>query len=59
MAQYRLGASRLDEEIFFGLHLYLAERCCENLQSATGPAQCKSEPGNNLVGRLNHLLYHF
>ena len=24
--------------LFFGLHLYLVERCCENLQSAKGPA---------------------
>ena len=23
---------------FYGLHLHLAERCCENLQSARGPA---------------------
>ena len=28
----------------FGLHLYLAERCCENLPSTRSPAQCKSGP---------------
>ena len=41
--------------IFFGLHLYLAERFSENLQSAKGPAQCKYGPGNNMVSRHNHL----
>ena len=48
--------------LFFGLHLYLARRCCENLQSARGPARCNSGPGNNmitLVSRRDHLLYHF
>ena len=53
------GASRSDGETFFGLHLYLARRCCENLQRAKGPAQCKSGPGNNMVSKRNHLLYHF
>ena len=31
--------------LFFGLHLYLAGRCCENPQSTRGNAQCKSGPG--------------
>ena len=30
---------------FFGLHLYLAGRCCENPQSARAPGQYKSGPG--------------
>ena len=30
-----------------------------NFQSAKGPTQCKSGPGNNMVGRRNHLLGHF
>ena len=33
----------------FGLHLYLAGRCCENFQSIKGPAQCKSGPSNNMI----------
>ena len=41
------------------LHLYLAGRCCENLQSAWGSAQCKYGQGNNVVSRRNHLLYIF
>ena len=45
--------------LFFGLHLYLAGRCCENLQSAKGPAQYKFGQGDNMVSRRNHLLYHF
>ena len=34
MAQYQLRASRSYLKTFYGLHLYLAERCCEKLQSA-------------------------
>ena len=34
---------------FFGLRLYSAERCCENLQSANGSAQCKCGPGITLL----------
>ena len=40
MAQYQLKALLT----FYGLHLHLAERCSENLQSARGPARCKSGP---------------
>ena len=39
------------------LFLYLAGRCCENLQSARRPAQCKSGPGNNMVRRRDQLLH--
>ena len=53
------GAQRLDGKTFFGLRLYLAGRCCDNPQSARGTAQCISGPGNYMVGRRNHLLYHF
>ena len=35
------GAPRSDNKTLFGLHLYLAERCCENTHSAKGLAQCK------------------
>ena len=60
MALHQLGALRSDDEtFFFGLHLYMAGRSRENLQSAKGPAQRKSGPGNNMIGRRNHLLYHF
>ena len=44
MTQYQLGAPSWYRKIFFGLLLYLAERCCENLQSARGLARCKSGP---------------
>ena len=36
---------RSDSGTFFGPHLYLEERRCENPLSARGPAQCKSGPG--------------
>ena len=36
---------------FFGLRLYLAEICLENLESAKVPAQSKSGPGNNMIKR--------
>ena len=45
--------------LFFGLHLYLAGRSCENLQSAKSPALYKSGWGNYMVSRRNHLLNHF
>ena len=39
--------------------LFLAGRCCENLQSARSPTQCKSGPGNNMVSyRRDQLLHH-
>ena len=44
--------------LFFGLHLYVARRVCENLQSAKISTQCKSGPVNNMVGKRNHLLQH-
>ena len=53
------GVPRSNGEPFFGLHLCLARRCSENLQSAKGPAQYESGQGNNTVSRRNHLLYHF
>ena len=59
MAQYQQGAPPSNGETFFGLRIDLAERCCENLQSAESPAQCKSRPGNSMVSRRNHLLCHF
>ena len=59
IAQYKLGAPCSDSETFFGLHLYLAERHCKNLQRAKGPAKCKSGPSYYTVSKRNHLLYHF
>ena len=44
MAQYQLRALRSNLKTFYGHHLHLAERRCENLQSARGPARCKSGP---------------
>ena len=52
MAEYQ-GPRALMERLFL---LYLAGRCCENLQSARSPAQCKSGPGNNMVSRRDQLL---
>ena len=37
-------AQRSDSRTFFGLHLYLAGRCCKNPLSARGSAQCKPGP---------------
>ena len=36
------GAPLSDGKTFYGLYLYFAGRCCQNLQSAGGSAQCKS-----------------
>ena len=44
MAQYQQGAPPWNRKTFFGLQLYLAKRCCENLQSARGPARSKFGP---------------
>ena len=44
MVHYQLRALLSSLKTSYGLHLYLAERCCENLQSARGPARCKSDP---------------
>ena len=41
--------------LFFGLHLFLAERCCENPQSTRGPAQCK--PGPRITWLLGIIIY--
>ena len=35
------------------------EDIAKNPQSTRSPSQCKSSPGNNLVSRRNHLLYHY
>ena len=37
-------ASHSNGKTFFVFHLYLAERCCEIIQSTRGPVQCKSGP---------------
>ena len=52
-------APRSDVETFFGLRLYFAGRSFQNLQTVRGSVQCKSGPGNNMVSKRNHLLYHF
>ena len=44
MAQCQGPGALSDGETFFGLYLYLAERCCEKSQSARSPVQCKSGP---------------
>ena len=45
-AKWLSGRSRFsDGKTFFGLHLYLPEKCCKNSLSARGPVQCKSGPG--------------
>ena len=53
-----LGAPCSERKLFFGLHQYLARRCCANLQSSMSPTQCKYGPGKNMVIRRNQLLYH-
>ena len=53
MAEYQ-GPRAQMERLFL---LYLAGRCCENLQSATSPAQCKSGLGKNMVSRRDQLLH--
>ena len=58
MVQYLQGAPRSDDETFFWFSPK-AERCRKNLQSAKCPAQSKSVPGNNVVRKRNHSLYHF
>ena len=44
---------------FFTYEQCFAGRCCDNSQSTSGPAQCKSGPVNNMVIRRNNLLYRF
>ena len=56
MSQCRGPALRW-QDFIFGLHLCLARRYCESLQSVRGPAQCKSGPGNNIVSRCNDLWF--
>ena len=46
-----------DSRTFFGLHLYLATRCCKNHLSARGLAQCKSGPGITCL--VSVTKYHF
>ena len=53
MAQCQ-GSSTQMVKLVFGFHLYLAGRCCEDLQSSKGPAQCKSGPSNNRVSKRSH-----
>ena len=50
---YNARAPRTDGKTFFGLHLYLAERCCKNSQSTRGPVQCKSGAGITWLVSLN------
>ena len=47
-----------DGKTFYGLHLYLAGRCCKILPSTKGPVLCKSGP-EYMVSKRNHLMYHF
>ena len=47
------------EDFLGGVHEYLARKCSKNAQSAIGPTQCKSSPGNGEISRPNHLFYHF
>ena len=54
MAEYQ-GPRAQMEGLFL---LYLAGRCCENLQKARSRAQCKSGPDNNMVSRRDQLLHH-
>ena len=58
MAQRR-GSRSSRVTLFFGLHIYLARRFCENLQSARGPTQRKPGSVNNKVSKRNYPLHHF
>ena len=55
----RLLDLRSKLKTFYRLHLRLAERCFGNLQSARGPAQCKSGPAITwLVGvTINYTIF--
>ena len=55
MAQCQGSGTQMVKLVFgFQFHLYLAGKCCEDLQSAKGPAQCKSWPSNNRISKRNH-----
>ena len=45
--------------LFFGFHLYLAERFCENFQSARGAMQCKSGQVSNMISKRNLSIVPF
>ena len=47
-----VGAPRSDGDTFFDLHLYFAEKCCENFESIKGHAHCKSGPGNKMTEQI-------
>ena len=51
MSQY--GA--VPAKTFYGLHLHLAETSCVNLQSARGPARCKS--GSAIIWLVSVTIY--
>ena len=45
--------------LFWSSPIFGRKICCENLQSAKGSTQWKSDPGNTMASRCNHLLHHF
>ena len=53
------GAPLSDGKTFFGFHLYFARRFCKIFKSTRSPTQCISGPGYNMIGKRNHLQYHF
>ena len=52
------GAPPSDKTFFWSSPVF-GRKISQKSQSALGPTQCISGPGNNLVGRRNYLLYIF
>ena len=56
MAHYQGPRAHMVRHLF-GFHLYLAGRCCENLQSTRSPMHRKPGPRNNMLINTSHHLY--
>ena len=46
-------------ELFIWFSPVFGRKILQKSQSAWGPTQCKSGPGNNMASRRNYLLYIF
>ena len=53
------GAPRSNSKTFVWSSPVFGRKILRKSQSARGPTQCKSGPGNNMVCRRNYLLYTF
>ena len=52
------GAPRSDKTFVWSSSVF-GKKILRKSQSARGPTQCKSGPGNNMFSTRNHLLYIF